>query len=207
MLQHYAHDVNADFVFVDLGPSPGALNELFVLSSHFVIPPSSPDQNAFHSTRGLFRSVLPRWFEDASKARRVQDICDPARLGFPRRDPLILSVFASKYWVTMGQVTGSAQNFLRAMTRFIQHILATYNGEHVGSPKHRIARAFLPLGGREVIAIMRNMNNLEKTASRQQRAVHEVTPRPPDVLPRIEEDNAFMGDICTSLCLLRAPPN
>jgi hypothetical protein len=56
--------VGAKIVLVDLGPSSGILNETFVMSCDFIIPPTCPDYYSVASVDGLLTTVFPRWLKN-----------------------------------------------------------------------------------------------------------------------------------------------
>jgi hypothetical protein len=223
LIEKMSRSTRADFVFIDLGPSTGALNELFVMSSDYILPPCSPDQHSFHSTRRLIDTVLCNWFSDSRKARFTeQDDHNVGDQHFPRHDPYILPLFVSKYWVIKKHVDKRCASFLCGYSHFMENAVQIMSRKVAAHQPHdtaerklateisvaaerAVAAALLPLGGRYVLPVMRNLNSLEKAASQHQRAFHELEPadyKGLDGAARVNEDMRMMSRIAHALCQL-----
>lgn len=61
LLQELCKIHQFDLVFVDCGPSSGALNQMIFLSSDYIIPPVYADYFSTTSVFGLLTSVVDRW--------------------------------------------------------------------------------------------------------------------------------------------------
>jgi cellulose biosynthesis protein BcsQ len=67
-----AHRLRVKYVILDLGPSAGPLNEMFVLSSDAVLPPIFGDRFSRSSVEGLLTNIFPAWLEDHRKIVAMQ---------------------------------------------------------------------------------------------------------------------------------------
>lgn len=91
-----------EFVLIDLGPSSGYLNRVFVMSSDYILPMALADRMSLCSTDGLLYTVLPIWMEwfadiKALDARRDADEDAFTRsFKFGDRAPRILPIIVTK---------------------------------------------------------------------------------------------------------------
>ena len=58
-----AQQTNARVVLVDFGPSSGILNQVFVMSCDYILPPCFADFYSICSADGFLRSLLPLWLD------------------------------------------------------------------------------------------------------------------------------------------------
>jgi len=61
------------FIIIDLGPSSGVLNRVFVMTADYLLLAAFADRMSLCSTDGLLRSVFPRWIEWFQQAKTLED--------------------------------------------------------------------------------------------------------------------------------------
>lgn len=99
-----AAHVGARIVLVDFGPSSGVLNQVFVMSCDYILPPCFADYYSICSADGFLRTLLPSWIKWQREvlAKQVDRLAmqeDPANLDFAFRQhpPRILPFLVTAY--------------------------------------------------------------------------------------------------------------
>lgn len=88
-----AYDV--DYIFVDMSPSLGAINQNLLMTSDAFIVPMAPDFFSAMAIRSLAR-VLPKWYAWSKKAAQ-QDILQDAAYPWPNKTPKYLGSVVQNY--------------------------------------------------------------------------------------------------------------
>jgi len=110
MLSETAAKYNADFVFVDMSPSLGPVNQnLLMTSDHFVVP-LHPDYFSAMALSSLAR-VLPRWRAWAEMASGIE-ILKTADYPFPEPTSTYIGSVIQKYRPRMGGASKAFQHWI-----------------------------------------------------------------------------------------------
>ena len=105
-----AKNCGAKIVIVDFGPSPGVINKAFVMSCHYILPPTYPDYFSYASAHTLLTVIMPAWLtwretlvaaQQAHLNNLIRDGSQVAhsvgRFAFPTAPPFIFPFLASNY--------------------------------------------------------------------------------------------------------------
>ena len=118
-----AEQFDLDYIFVDVGPSAGILNELIMFSVDLILPVVFPDMHSFHSLSSLINLILPEWkidFLDYQDKIAKSDE-DLVFTGFPVIGPVLCSNY-------------------KVRAKSANHI--PYNGKLLTTNHSKIAKAF-----------------------------------------------------------------
>jgi cellulose biosynthesis protein BcsQ len=110
MLSATADKYKADYVFVDMSPSLGPINQnLLMTSDHFVVP-LHPDYFSAMALSSLTR-VLPRWKGWASMARGIE-VLKTADYPFPEPNTTFIGAIIQKYRPRSGGASQAFQHWI-----------------------------------------------------------------------------------------------
>ncbi|MFS8113698.1 AAA family ATPase [Rhizobium jaguaris] len=110
MLSATADKYNADYVFVDMSPSLGAINQnLLMTSDHFIVP-LHPDYFSAMALSSLTR-VLPRWKTWANTANSI-DVLKTADYPFPEPNGTFIGAVIQKYRPRNGSASKAFQHWI-----------------------------------------------------------------------------------------------
>jgi cellulose biosynthesis protein BcsQ len=110
MLSATADKYDADYVFVDMSPSLGPVNQnLLMTSDHFIVP-LHPDYFSAMALSSLTR-VLPRWKSWAITARGI-DVLNTADYPFPEPNATFIGAVIQKYRPRMGSASKAFQHWI-----------------------------------------------------------------------------------------------
>jgi len=101
---------NIDYVIIDMNPSLGALNQNFLMISHYFIVPTAPDYFSKMAINSL-KTVIPRWqawIEQAQKLHAIRSSAYPLPEHFPR----FLGTIIQKYRPRKGEATVGFQKWI-----------------------------------------------------------------------------------------------
>eukprot|EP00854_Cymbomonas_tetramitiformis_P032753 gene32753-41688_t len=65
LLKRLAEENDLEVILVDVGPSTAILNQFFVMSCDYILPPAFADKSSFDSVKHLLNRVLPEFHEQA----------------------------------------------------------------------------------------------------------------------------------------------
>ncbi len=110
VLDATAEKYGADFVFVDMSPSLGPINQnLLMTSDHFLVP-LHPDYFSAMALSSLTR-VLPRWKSWADSARGIE-VLRNADYPFPDLSPTFIGAIIQKYRPRKGAASQAFQHWI-----------------------------------------------------------------------------------------------
>jgi hypothetical protein len=132
-----AEKVEASIVLVDVGPSSGTLNQMFIMSCDYILPPTFVDYLSIHSSSGLLNTVLPNWYNWREQTVAAQHIvlttqpgirADTLRFAMSARPPprilpfLVTGTRVRRYPRTGGvpRATLHASRWLRTLRRIAE---------------------------------------------------------------------------------------
>jgi cellulose biosynthesis protein BcsQ len=107
LIHALAKELSVDVVLIDYGPSTDKLNEVFVMSCDYILPPCFPDEYSLSSMRSFMEALLPNWKHDLDKHVAVQrdymkmegNQTNDTRIAYPLcpRSPVLLSAIVTMY--------------------------------------------------------------------------------------------------------------
>ena len=110
MLMETAVKYQADYVFVDMSPSLGPINQnLLMTSDHFIVP-LHPDYFSAMALSSLAR-VMPRWRSWADMASSL-DLLKTADYPFPAPNSTFIGAIIQKYRPRMGAASKAFQHWI-----------------------------------------------------------------------------------------------
>jgi len=111
LINETAKQYSADYVFIDMSPSLGAINQNLLMTSDFFLVPMAPDYFSVMATNSL-AIVLKRWHAWAEEARK-HDVLQNAEYPFPQISPKFLGTIIQKYRLQRRQIPSQAfQNWI-----------------------------------------------------------------------------------------------
>ncbi|MGE6955054.1 ParA family protein [Staphylococcus capitis] len=110
LIDKTAESVEADFVLVDMSPGLGSINQNLVMTSDYLILPTSPDVFSVMAIDSLSR-VLPRWKSWADQASSMPVLRDAA-YKFPTPNLRILGTVVQKYRPRKGLPASAFQRWI-----------------------------------------------------------------------------------------------
>jgi cellulose biosynthesis protein BcsQ len=110
LLRETAGAADAEYVFVDLSPGLGPLNQNLVMVSDWIIVPTTPDYFSLMALDSLNR-VLPRWRRWAETAADV-DALREATYPFPVPNGRLLGLLTQNYTLRAGKPAKSFQQWI-----------------------------------------------------------------------------------------------
>jgi cellulose biosynthesis protein BcsQ len=143
MLERLAKTRNYDFVFIDLGPSAGALTRSFFLACDAFFVPVAPDRFNVQAIRTLSR-IVARWLEEHAQIRETyQSYSLPVRHGMP----IFCGAISQFFKVYKGKPKAGFEVWIKRIPEQITTHLIPVLGKY-SSPK----RVLCPLKPEEFIA-------------------------------------------------------
>ena len=100
LFQKTAEKYDADFIFVDMSPSVGPMNQNLLMTSDYFIVPMFPDYFSAMATESL-ASILPKWSAWAKHAK-ASSLLQDAIYPFPDKSPKFLGTIIQNYRVRRG---------------------------------------------------------------------------------------------------------
>ncbi|MFF3852156.1 ParA family protein [Micromonospora sp. NPDC002575] len=110
LIKKTAESVNADYVLVDMSPGLGPINQNLVMTSDYLILPTSPDVFSVMAIDSLSR-VLPRWKAWAEQASAMPVLRDAA-YPFPAPNLRILGTVVQKFRPRKGLPASAFQRWI-----------------------------------------------------------------------------------------------
>ncbi|MBI3089747.1 MAG: AAA family ATPase [Candidatus Tectomicrobia bacterium] len=97
---------NIDYVFIDLSPSLGPVNQNVLMTSDFFLVPMHPD---YFSTMGIesLATILPKWRKWAESAREYRVLIE-ADYPLPKLSPKFMGSIIQRYRLQKGKVPAQA---------------------------------------------------------------------------------------------------
>lgn len=167
-----AKHVGARIVLVDFGPSSGILNQVFVMSCDYILPPCFADFYSICSADGFLKSLLPMWIiwqqrTLAKQVDRIQDAPDHERFAFNPTTPRVLPFIITKYKMFYGGncVAGPSTQWILDLKRLAE-------GEDLNP---EIKACMFPLSNYYVIPLLEDVGQLIQHSHESKRAIIELT--------------------------------
>ncbi|MCA2215826.1 ParA family protein [Jidongwangia harbinensis] len=110
LISKTAQSVSADFVLVDMSPGLGPINQNLVMTSDYLILPTSPDVFSVMAIDSLSR-VLPRWKSWANQASSMPVLRDAA-YPFPEPKLRVLGTIVQKFRPRKGLPASAFQRWI-----------------------------------------------------------------------------------------------
>jgi cellulose biosynthesis protein BcsQ len=121
LLSATAEKYNADYIFVDMSPSLGPINQnLLMTSDHFIVP-LHPDYFSAMALSSLTR-VLPRWKTWATTARSIE-VLKTADYPFPEPSATFIGSVIQKYRPRSGGASKAFQHWIDQLVAGLQNQL------------------------------------------------------------------------------------
>jgi cellulose biosynthesis protein BcsQ len=121
LLDETATKYNADFVFVDMSPSLGPVNQnLFTTSDYFIVP-LHPDYFSSMALSSLAK-VLPRWKSWADTAYEIEALTK-ADYPFPKAHVTFVGAVVQKYRPRLGRASSAFQRWIDQLTSGLKDTL------------------------------------------------------------------------------------
>ena len=106
LFQITAEKYAADFIFVDMSPSLGPINQNLLMTSDFFLVPMAPDYFSVMATDSL-ATVLPKWRAWADQAKKIPALRS-ATYPFPKKSPKFLGTIIQRYRLREGKTPSVA---------------------------------------------------------------------------------------------------
>lgn len=159
--------VDADYVFIDLGPSVGALNRVVLLGSDGFVVPLAPDLFSLTALPSVGNSVVG-WVEEwriAELSAARQDIQSQLPGGFFNGTPSPLGYISQQFASYRSAPAAAFQ-------RWLDDIPSAYESEIV----ERLSKAGVPVpSGEGQIGTVRNLSSLVPMAQEANSAIFELS--------------------------------
>ncbi len=110
LLDETAASVNADYVFVDMSPSLGPMNQNLIATSDYFLVPLHPDYFSAMALSSL-AATLPRWRAWAETAHQIEMLAN-ADYPFPRPHAKFLGAIIQKYRPRNGRASQAFQHWI-----------------------------------------------------------------------------------------------
>ncbi len=121
MLSATADKYKADYIFVDMSPSLGPVNQnLLMTSDHFIVP-LHPDYFSAMALSSLTR-VLPRWKAWAETARGIE-VLKAADYPFPEPNATFIGAVIQKYRPRKGAASSAFQHWINQLVAGLKNQL------------------------------------------------------------------------------------
>lgn len=167
-----AKERNIGVVLVDLGPSSGLLNRVFVMSSDFILPPAFADRLSMASVDGLLNSILPDWYKWHARVLGEQ----PGRINmvpldqqelirqfsFSEFPPKLLPLTVTSYRVYNKGVTKGNAVWIKGCEQLVDKLTES------------VKAAFVRVNGRGVLPLCRNLGVLHQMAGKLRMAAVDL---------------------------------
>lgn len=116
-----AEENHIDYVFIDVNPGLGALNQIaFTISDGFIVP-TNPDPFSLMALRTLLK-VLPRWKSWADNSRTI---LETASYPLPKAEMKFIGEISQRFNRRKGKPTASYDPTIRDITTFVEGEFAT----------------------------------------------------------------------------------
>lgn len=120
-LDQTAADLEADFVFVDMSPSLGPVNQNLLMTADFFIVPLHPDYFSSMALSSLAKT-LPKWKAWADTAYKL-DVLRSADYPFPEPKAKFIGAIIQKYRPRKGKASSAFQQWIDQITDGLQNDL------------------------------------------------------------------------------------
>lgn len=121
MLQQTAEKYEADYIFLDMSPSLGPVNQNLISICDFFIVPLHPDYFSTMALNSLSRT-LPRWRRWAESAHALQ-VLQEADYPFPKPKSEFIGAIVQKYRPKYGKASKAFQKWIDQLVAGLQHEL------------------------------------------------------------------------------------
>jgi chromosome partitioning protein len=126
MIQEAAEEIEADYVFVDLGPNVGALNRAVLLGSDYLILPMASDLFSLRALPSVGQS-LDTWIR---QWRTAQTVAPSLSFALPLGLPKVLGYVSQQFNIYRGEATQAFSNWIDQMPAAIQAGLLAPMAQH-----------------------------------------------------------------------------
>lgn len=168
LMSALAEAVDADYVFVDLGPNVGALNRAVLLASDFLIVPMASDLFSIRALPSVGQS-LETWVKQWATAQSVAP-----RLTFelPAGKPKVLGYVSQQFNVYRGEATQAFSQWIDQMPAKIKEGLLDPLNAHLDGRGSTLAEPALSAGAK--VGDLKNFHSLVPHAQTLRRAIFEL---------------------------------
>ncbi len=168
MIENAAEMLNADFVFVDLGPNVGALNRAVLLGSDYLILPMASDLFSLRALPSVGQS-LDTWIRQWGTAKSVA----PA-LSFPLPPgrPKVLGYVSQQFNIYRGEATMAFSAWIDKMPSAIKDGLLDPLSAHQDGQGGTLAEP--AASGDAKVGDLKNFHSLVPHAQNLRRAIFEL---------------------------------
>jgi cellulose biosynthesis protein BcsQ len=196
LIRDAAESVDADYVFVDLGPNVGALNRAVLLSSDFVVIPMASDLFSIRALPSVGNS-LDTWVRQWITAQTVAPpLSFPIQPGLPK----ILGYVSQQFNIYRGEATMAFSRWIEQMPEQISTGLLAPLAEHEDGRGATLADPARSHGAD--IGDLKNFHSLVPHAQSLRQAIFEL--RADDVVrgnqvTRARESEAQFRTLCENI--------
>ncbi|MBV6506567.1 MAG: hypothetical protein ILNGONEN_02146 [Syntrophorhabdaceae bacterium] len=107
----------ADYVFIDMNPSLGSINQNLLMTSDYFILPTAPDYFSIMAINSLL-TVFPRWHAWSEKAKSIPALRN-AVYPFPQTTPKFLGTVIQKFRHRKGEATTGFQTWIDQINKIV----------------------------------------------------------------------------------------
>lgn len=181
LLDETAKANKIDYVFLDMSPSVGALNQNLLVSCDYFIVPVAPDYFSYLAIDSLSKT-LPRWAANANELR--------ARSGsliykLPNSNPKFLGIVSQRFNVRSGKVTNAYQKWIdKIVDRCQESLIPSLQEAGMLLPENDYDKA---LGEGWEIAQVPDFHGLIGKSQEHSKAVFALTDEELDMSGRVEK--------------------
>jgi cellulose biosynthesis protein BcsQ len=196
LIQDSAEQLDADYVFVDLGPNVGALNRAVLLGSDFLILPMASDMFSLRALPSVGQS-LDTWIRQWKTA---QSVAPPLAFDVPRGLPKTLGFVSQQFNIYRGEATMAFSNWIDQMPGAVQDGLLDLMARHGDGYGGTLAQPASDAGAK--VGDLKNFHSLVPHAQSLRLAIFELTADEVvrgGQLTRVRESEAQFRDLCEEI--------
>lgn len=163
-----AGDLDADYVFVDLGPNVGALNRAVLLGIDYLILPLASDLFSLRALPSVGAS-MDAWVSTWKVAVGMYPM--HASMPMPRGEPKVLGYVTQQFNIYGGVATKAFQSWIKRMPAAVESGLLVPMRKHPGGPGTTLAD---PADGKPQLGELKNYHSLVPHAQSLRKAIFEL---------------------------------
>lgn len=168
MIGSAAEQVEADYVFVDLGPNVGALNRAVLLGSDYLILPMASDLFSLRALPSVGQS-LDTWIRQWATA---QTVAPTLSFAIPSGRPKVLGYVSQQFNIYRGEATMAFSSWIDKMPTAIKEGLLEPLSAHTDGRGGTLAEPAASSGAK--VGDLKNFHSLVPHAQTLRRAIFEL---------------------------------
>ncbi|MEX3899673.1 ParA family protein [Paraburkholderia sp. BR10954] len=181
LLDETAKANKIDYVFLDMSPSVGALNQNLLVSCDYFIVPVAPDYFSYLAIDSLSKT-LPRW---AINANELRSRSGPQIYKLPASNPRFMGIVSQRFNVRSGKVTNAYQKWIdKIVARCHESLIPSLQSVDMMLPEERYRSV---LGDGWEIAQVPDFHGLLGKSQEHSKAVFALTDDDLDMSGKVEK--------------------